>query len=102
MLAVQADGKSIETVESLADADGKRHPLQDAFITHHGLQCGYCTPGMLMTLLELLRGNTDPSEATVREAISGNLCRCTGYQGIVDAALTAAKIMAGQKVVGRA
>jgi len=102
MLAVQADGKSVETVESLAAADGSLHPLQEAFITHHGLQCGYCTPGMLMTLVELLRNNTGPSEATVREAISGNLCRCTGYQGIVDAALTAAQVMAGQKEAGRA
>lgn len=100
MLAVQTDGKSVETVESLVGADGVRHPLQDAFIANHGLQCGYCTPGMLMTLIELLRVDTDPSEAKVREAISGNLCRCTGYQGIVDAALTAAKTMARQKEAG--
>jgi carbon-monoxide dehydrogenase small subunit len=102
MLAVQADGKSIETVESLAAADGTRHPLQDAFIAHHGLQCGFCTPGILMTLVELLRGDTTQTETSVREAISGNLCRCTGYQGIVDAALTAAKVMAEQKEAGRA
>jgi carbon-monoxide dehydrogenase small subunit len=102
MLAVQTDGKSIETVESLAAADGTRSALQDAFVAHHGLQCGFCTPGMLMTLTELLRDNADPSEATVREAISGNLCRCTGYQGIVDAALTAAKTLAGQKKAERA
>jgi 2-furoyl-CoA dehydrogenase 2Fe-2S iron sulfur subunit len=102
MLAVQTDGKSIETVESLAAADGTRNALQDAFVAHHGLQCGFCTPGMLMTLTELLRDNADPSEATVREAISGNLCRCTGYQGIVDAALTAAKTLAGQKKAERA
>ena len=93
MLAVQTDGKRVETVESLATG-GNRHPLQDAFVAHHGLQCGYCTPGMLMTLVELLRTDPDPSEAAVREAISGNLCRCTGYQGIVDAALTAAKAIA--------
>jgi len=99
MLAVQTDGKSIETIESVAAADGKRHPLQEAFIAHHGLQCGYCTPGMLMTLLELLRANPSADEATVREAISGNLCRCTGYQGIVDAALMAGKVMASQKAV---
>jgi len=92
MLAVQTDGKRVETVESLA-AGGTRHPLQDAFVAHHGLQCGYCTPGMLMTLAELLRDNPDPDETTVREAISGNLCRCTGYQGIVDATLSAAKVM---------
>lgn len=102
MLAVQSDGKSIETVESLAAADGTRHPLQEAFIGHHGLQCGYCTPGMLMTLIELLCDNTDPTEATVRDAISGNLCRCTGYQGIVDAALSAAKVMVKQKEANRA
>ena len=94
MLAVQTDGKRIETVESLATS-GERHPLQDAFVAHHGLQCGYCTPGMLMTLVELLRADPNPSEATVREAISGNLCRCTGYQGIVDAALMAGKASAG-------
>jgi len=97
MLAVQTDGKSVETVEGLAAADGTLHPIQDAFIEHHGLQCGYCTPGMLMTLVELLRTGTELSEPVVREAISGNLCRCTGYQGIVDAALTAARTMASQK-----
>ncbi len=97
MLAVQTDGKSIETIEGLAAADGTRHPLQDAFIAHHGLQCGYCTPGMLMTLVELLRTNAAPDEHTVREAISGNLCRCTGYQGIVDAALSAAQAISGQQ-----
>lgn len=97
MLAVQADGKTIETVESLAASDGTRHPLQDAFIAYHGLQCGYCTPGMLMTLTELLRTDANPTETKVREAISGNLCRCTGYQGIVDAALSAAKAMAKQQ-----
>ena len=97
MLAVQTDGKRVETVESLADANGSRHPLQEAFIAHHGLQCGYCTPGMLMTLVELLRSEPRPSKSTVREAISGNLCRCTGYQGIVDATLAAAKFMAGEE-----
>jgi aerobic carbon-monoxide dehydrogenase small subunit len=102
MLAVQADGKRIETVESLASIDGSRHPLQEAFVTHHALQCGYCTPGMLMTLVEYLRDDAAPTEARVREAISGNLCRCTGYQGIVDATLTAAKMIAGQKQAGGA
>ena len=100
MLAVQADGKRIDTVESLAGADGRRHPLQDAFIAHHALQCGYCTPGMLMTLVEFLRTNAMPTEASVREAISGNLCRCTGYQGIVDATLAAAKAMARENGTG--
>jgi len=91
MLAVQANGREITTVEALAPADGGLHPLQQAFRDHHGLQCGFCTPGMLMTLVELLSQNEAPSEWQVREAISGNLCRCTGYQGIVDAALDAVK-----------
>jgi aerobic-type carbon monoxide dehydrogenase small subunit (CoxS/CutS family) len=102
MLAVQADGTSIETVEGLGAPNGSLHPLQDAFIAHHGLQCGYCTPGMLMTLVELLRENSEPSEEMVRKAISGNLCRCTGYQGIVDAALTAAAAIGRQKKADRA
>jgi carbon-monoxide dehydrogenase small subunit len=92
MLAVQIDGAEVHTVESLAQ-DGKLNVLQQAFQDHHGLQCGFCTPGMLMTLTEFLRDNPDPSEAQVREALTGNLCRCTGYQGIVDAALAAAKKM---------
>ena len=91
MLAVQANGREITTVEALAPAGGGLHPLQQAFRDHHGLQCGFCTPGVLMTLVEFLSLNESPSEAQVREAISGNLCRCTGYQGIVDAALDAAK-----------
>jgi carbon-monoxide dehydrogenase small subunit len=90
LLAVQADGKSIATVEGLAEGD-KLNPLQEAFRDHHGLQCGFCTPGMLMTLTEFLREVPDPTEQQVREAISGNLCRCTGYQAIVAAALDAAK-----------
>ena len=93
MLAVQADGTEVRTVESLASADGKLNVLQQAFQDNHGLQCGFCTPGMLMTLTEFLRDNADPTEAEVRQALSGNLCRCTGYQGIVDAALDAAKKM---------
>jgi aerobic carbon-monoxide dehydrogenase small subunit len=93
MLAVQANGHAIATVEGLAPSAGKLHPLQEAFRDNHGLQCGFCTPGMLMTLVEFLRDNPDPSEAEVRVAISGNLCRCTGYQGIVAAALDAAKRM---------
>ncbi len=92
MLAVQADGQDIHTVESLAD-NGKLNVLQQAFQDHHGLQCGFCTPGMLMTLTEFLRDNPNPTEADVRVALSGNLCRCTGYQGIVDAALAAAKTL---------
>ncbi len=96
MLAVQADGAEVTTVEGIAPSENELHPLQEAFHDNHGLQCGFCTPGMLTTLLEFLRDNPDPSEQDVREAISGNLCRCTGYQGIVDAALDAAQRMRGQ------
>jgi carbon-monoxide dehydrogenase small subunit len=91
MLAVQANGHEIATVEGLAPSDDALHPLQEAFRDNHGLQCGFCTPGMLMTLVEFLRDHPDPTEDEVRVAISGNLCRCTGYQGIVAAALDAAK-----------
>jgi carbon-monoxide dehydrogenase small subunit len=93
MLAVQADGHEILTVEGIAPSADQLHPLQEAFRDNHGLQCGFCTPGMLTTLLEFLRDNPDPTEWEVRVAISGNLCRCTGYQGIVLAALDAAKRM---------
>jgi aerobic carbon-monoxide dehydrogenase small subunit len=95
MLAVQVDGREVATVEGLAPGKTQLHPLQEAFRDHHGLQCGYCTPGMLMTLVELLRENPDPTEADVRDAISGNLCRCTGYQAIIEAALAAARRMKG-------
>jgi len=91
MLAVQANGHDILTVEGIAPSEDRLHPLQEAFRDNHGLQCGFCTPGMLTTLLEFLRDNPDPTEQEVRIAISGNLCRCTGYQGIVNAALDAAK-----------
>jgi aerobic-type carbon monoxide dehydrogenase small subunit (CoxS/CutS family) len=84
MLAVQADGAALTTVEGLAP-DGKLHPLQEAFREHHGLQCGFCTPGMLMTALDLLRTNAKPTDDEIREGISAVLCRCTGYQGIVNA-----------------
>ena len=90
MLAVQADGHELLTIEGIAPNEEELHPLQQAFMDNHGLQCGYCTPGMLTTLLEFLRDNPNPTEKEVRIAISGNLCRCTGYQGIVDAALDAA------------
>ena len=86
MFAVQADGHAIETVEGLADGE-RLHPLQQAFHEAHGLQCGFCTPGILMTLKAFLAGNPTPDEAAIREALSGNLCRCTGYQHIVDAVL---------------
>src|SRR5437773_5129018 len=91
LLAVQSNGREVTTVEGLAPKAGGLHPLQEAFRDHHGLQCGFCTPGMLTTLVEFLRENPDPTPDEVRVAISGNLCRCTGYQGIVDAALAAAK-----------
>ena len=90
-LAVQAEGRDIKTVESLAATDGTLNPLQTAFRAHHALQCGFCTPGMLVTLTELLRENPSPSEQDVRDALTGNLCRCTGYAGIVKAALDAAQ-----------
>ena len=84
MFAVQADGCSVRTVESLADeSTGELHPLQDSFSRHHGLQCGFCTPGMIMIARELLARNPRPSTAEIRSAISGNLCRCTGYASIV-------------------
>jgi carbon-monoxide dehydrogenase small subunit len=90
MLAVQCEGEEIATVEGLA-TNGELNPLQKAFQAVHGLQCGFCTPGVLMTLTEFLRDHPDPTESAVREALTGNLCRCTGYQGMVDAALAAAK-----------
>ncbi len=89
VLAVQAEGAEIGTVEGLAGSDGM-HPLQEGFQEMHGLQCGFCTPGMLMTGVALLDDNPDPSEAEIREAISGNLCRCTGYVNIVKAVRYAA------------
>ena len=86
MFAVQADGHTVETVESLADGSGDRlHPLQAAFREAHGLQCGFCTPGVLMTLVPFLRDHPHPDEREIREALSGNLCRCTGYQNMVAA-----------------
>ena len=85
LYAVQADGADILTVEGLAPAGGPLHPIQEAFRDHHGLQCGFCTPGFLMPALELLAEKRNPGEEEIREAISGNLCRCTGYQGIVEA-----------------
>jgi len=91
VLAVQADGADVRTVEGLASNDAL-HPLQQAFWDHHALQCGYCTPGMLMTAYELLETNPAPTEAEVREAIAGNVCRCTGYVHIVRAILAAAAV----------
>ena len=91
LLAVQADGHELATVESLSPAPGELHLLQQAFWECHGLQCGFCTPGFLMTLVPFLEENQDPSEAEIRQALSGNLCRCTGYQHIVDAVKLAAE-----------
>jgi carbon-monoxide dehydrogenase small subunit len=87
LFAVQADGHEITTVEGLAANSARLHPLQEAFRAAHGLQCGYCTPGFLMTLIPFLEENPTPSEAEIRDALSGNICRCTGYQNIVDAVL---------------
>jgi aerobic-type carbon monoxide dehydrogenase small subunit (CoxS/CutS family) len=95
MLAVQANGHELSTVEGLASAADALSPVQQAMHDHHGLQCGYCTPGILMTMTAFLKEHPDPSEAEIREALSGNLCRCTGYQNIVDAMLAAAKVIAG-------
>ena len=90
VLAVQADGQQITTIEGLADADGTPHPMQQAFMEHHGLQCGYCTPGMVMAATSLLNENPNPSERDVRIGLEGNLCRCTGYHNIVQSVLAAA------------
>jgi aerobic carbon-monoxide dehydrogenase small subunit len=92
MLAVQADGAAVRTIEGLAD-DGTLHPLQAAFWEKHGLQCGFCTPGMIMTAADLLARNDDPSDDEIRHAIEGNICRCTGYQNIVAAVREAARVV---------
>jgi aerobic-type carbon monoxide dehydrogenase small subunit (CoxS/CutS family) len=91
LLAVQADGASVETVESLAGPDGELSPLQQAFNRAHALQCGYCTPGMLMSATYLLRNNPEPTEGEIRKAIQGNICRCTGYVNVVEAIKEAAR-----------
>jgi carbon-monoxide dehydrogenase small subunit len=93
MLAVQAEGAELTTVEGLAAADGKLHPLQEAFWEHHALQCGFCTPGMLMAAYDLLQVNPTPTEEEIRTGLSAVLCRCTGYQGIVEAVKAAAERM---------
>ncbi len=98
MLAVQADGAELQTVEGLHGESGL-HPIQEAFIEKHGLQCGFCTPGFLMTTVELLGDHPDPSDEDIREALGGNLCRCTGYQSIMESVrLAAAKLRAGAAV----
>ena len=90
VLAVQADGENVTTIEGMG-SEGDLHPMQEAFWEHHGLQCGYCTPGMIMAAADLLAKNADPSEDDVREALAGNLCRCTGYHNIVKSVLAAAE-----------
>ncbi|WP_238018798.1 (2Fe-2S)-binding protein [Dactylosporangium sp. AC04546] len=96
VLAVQADGASVTTVEGLAGPGGELHAVQQAFHELHALQCGFCTPGMIMSAVDLLRDNPDPSDAEVREGLSGNLCRCTGYQNIVRAVQSAAAALRAQ------
>jgi len=91
LFAVQADGSTITTIEGLASADGNLHPLQEAFWEEHGLQCGFCTPGMILASVTLLQDNPTPSEQDIREGLSGNFCRCTGYQHIVNAVQRAAR-----------
>jgi carbon-monoxide dehydrogenase small subunit len=95
MFAVQADGATVTTIEGMAQG-GKLHPLQEAFHQEHALQCGYCTPGMIMSSLALLQRNSDPSEDDIRHGLSGNICRCTGYQNIVKAVQAAGKEMRSQ------
>jgi carbon-monoxide dehydrogenase small subunit len=95
VLAAQASGHEISTIESLGESADDLHPIQQAFWAEHGLQCGYCTPGMVMAIQQLLADNPDPTEAEVRKGISGNICRCTGYQNIVTAALAAARELQG-------
>jgi carbon-monoxide dehydrogenase small subunit len=98
VFAVQADGASVLTIEGMAAADGTLHPLQNAFREHHGLQCGFCTPGMITRAYRLLKENPNPTEDEIRHGIAGNLCRCTGYQNIVKAIQAAAAELAGGQV----
>jgi carbon-monoxide dehydrogenase small subunit len=93
MLALQAEGSEIVTIEGIAKADGTLHPMQAAFREHHGLQCGFCTPGMVMSAIDLVRKHPNPSETQIRAELDGNLCRCTGYHGIVKAVEAGAKAM---------
>ena len=102
VLAVQADGAEITTIQGLADGSGELHPLQRTFHEEHALQCGYCTPGMIMAAVDLLSDNPHPTEEEVRDGLEGNLCRCTGYQNIVRAVLAAARSTAEATVGGSA
>jgi len=97
MLAMQAEGADILTIEGVAKADGTLHPMQAAFKEHHGLQCGFCTPGMVMSAIDFAKSNPKASEQEVREALEGNLCRCTGYHNIVKAIMAGSKAMAAAK-----
>ena len=94
LLAAQAEGTQVTTIEGLA-TDGALHPMQEAFREHHGLQCGFCTPGMVLSVLDLVNNDPDPSEQAIREGLQGNLCRCTGYHNIVKAVQAGAKAMRG-------
>ena len=94
MLAVQADGAEVTTIEGLAAADGTLHPMQEMFREHHGLQCGFCTPGMVMSAIDLVKHNSNPTEQQIREWLEGNICRCTGYHNIVKAIKAGAEAMA--------
>ncbi|MBM3346656.1 MAG: (2Fe-2S)-binding protein [Betaproteobacteria bacterium] len=94
ILAMQAEGASLTTIEGIARADGTLHPMQEAFRDNHGLQCGFCTPGMVMSAIDLLKNTPNPSEAQIREQLDGNICRCTGYHNIVKAIAAAAPKMA--------
>ena len=100
LFAVQVDGSKVTTIEGFAK-DGKLHPVQEGFWEHHGLQCGYCTPGMIVAAAQLLERNPDPSEEEIRHGLEGNLCRCTGYHHIVQAVQCAAKKMKSQTAVAR-
>ncbi len=93
LLAMQAEGADLVTIEGIAKADGTLHPMQEAFRQHHGLQCGFCTPGMVMSAIDLVRNFPDPSEELIREQLDGNLCRCTGYHNIVKAIKAASQTM---------
>jgi carbon-monoxide dehydrogenase small subunit len=97
IVVMQAQGADISTIEGVAKADGTLHPMQAAFTENHGLQCGFCTPGMVMSALEFVNGNPDPTEREVRESLEGNLCRCTGYHNIVKSIMAGAKAMAAGK-----
>ncbi|MFH1681509.1 MAG: (2Fe-2S)-binding protein [Candidatus Eisenbacteria bacterium] len=100
MLAVEADGRSVTTIEGIGDAS-RLHPLQAAFLSSAAVQCGFCTPGMILAALGLLRENSSPTEAEIRSSLSGNLCRCTGYRQIIDAVQGAAAVMRGESAPGR-